>query len=1072
MPGETKVTHGGQGHQNKGHGQVHGHGNRRPARKERVVPTTQDHRQQRTSTTTKKPSKAEEINREHDKTANGQRNEHNDVNEDDVSVMKNGEEQVMMTRHDLENGETGGKRRAEDEGTQAEREGDREGDREVQIMEEREVEIGKRDELIGMKTSEERRKGGSQDWNDNKATDDDSSAHRLTEDPTNYDVSSFNTNLSSVMELLSDRRFSEMSADDDYPVEELMSVISLVTMNINEYFGHSQQAQHQLHELRDTMKTVKENLHLSISRQPLDLSDDEPKSPEVLELEAKLASLNAVVAEAHTEVAEARRITAETEQVALQASLAAEKAKEEAEKIKEEIRLKEEVERKKKEEKARKRQEEERQRVEEERKKAEEVRAKEEARKKAEEERTSSESYSEDKSSMENWAPLAYAVDDGTEGGDLKCVMRGNPATFKQNEVICETIKDSDAGVTYGEQEELISKVIELKPANDNKPEPTEPIYVTIPYGTRLPGSREPVIKAFMDGNWVEIPTQETALDGYKEYRFAQAKVSQYTKLLVMSRFKRDYLHVQYPKRPTKLSSTYDQRVSLNVEKNTFAAEENLVLQVQPVDSNTISEFRAMDPAHKSLLTSSPILHMVWDTPHFAHPINITVPCPPNPAKAKKMALLKKQKEDKLAQPAKPVVNMDEKKSVVARPQKAATAKGEDSAAEAAPAQKATKWYMGQYGQTEDDENDKLSLMAFTGGRWTCQPEIEVKTVKVDLVTFDIDTAFDKVVVFRTRVDTEEDALKQLVKSLTEQLSRRSVKILIKQRAEDPYDACCNVVPTAVLERAEKQMKADGYTDGPDKCHSANVKEGDAILLTLRGNLKFNHREDTEINLVYNSNLPTQASFHVIEIDRYLQRNYEVYRGAVRVQRRYPFEQKNKMRRTAEEEAAAPAFKCETICDVEIEIPKYHVEPDPIPKRVSVVIHEAGPVDKDSLKQLAAELGEEWQRLGDKLHVNRVRQQAILRTVIALDQGEETAKYEMLVTWLKRCPQAADKLNTLVNALAAVGREDLANHMRTKSLGNVERKVSYMAGRKITTTTTKGPVRKSPSSKLSVIVPN
>lgn len=196
------MTHGGQGHQNKGHGQVHGPGNRRPARKERVVPTTQDHRRQRTSTTTKKPSKAEEINREHDKTANGQRNEHNDVNEDDVSVMKNGEEQVMMTRHDLENGETGGKRWEEEEGTQAEREGDRE----VQIMEEREVEIGKRDELIGMKTSEERRKGGSQDWNDNKATDDDSSAHRLTGDPTEYDVSSFNTNLCSVMETLNDRR--------------------------------------------------------------------------------------------------------------------------------------------------------------------------------------------------------------------------------------------------------------------------------------------------------------------------------------------------------------------------------------------------------------------------------------------------------------------------------------------------------------------------------------------------------------------------------------------------------------------------------------------------------------------------------------------------------------------------------------------------------------------------------------------------------------------------------------------------------------------------------------------------
>ena len=35
----------------------------------------------------------------------------------------------------------------------------------------------------------------------------------------------------------------------------------------------------------------------------------------------------------------------------------------------------------------------------------------------------------------------------------------------------------------------------------------------------------------------------------------------------------------------------------------------------------------------------------------------------------------------------------------------------------------------------------------------------------------------------------------------------------------------------------------------------------------------------------------------------------------------------------------------------------------------------------------------------------------VYRAVTAADGSEEMAKYEMLMTWLKRCPQAADKVS-------------------------------------------------------------
>ena len=61
----------------------------------------------------------------------------------------------------------------------------------------------------------------------------------------------------------------------DYPVDDLMSVVSMVSASIDEYREHSQHTQQQLTHLRDAMKTVKENLHLSITRQAFDLSAGE-----------------------------------------------------------------------------------------------------------------------------------------------------------------------------------------------------------------------------------------------------------------------------------------------------------------------------------------------------------------------------------------------------------------------------------------------------------------------------------------------------------------------------------------------------------------------------------------------------------------------------------------------------------------------------------------------------------------------------------------------------------------------------------------------------------------------------
>ena len=92
----------------------------------------------------------------------------------------------------------------------------------------------------------------------------------------------------------------------------------------------------------------------------------------------------------------------------------------------------------------------------------------------------------------------------------------------------------------------------------------------------------------------------------------------------------------------------------------------------------------------------------------------ITLPCPPNPAKAKKLALLKKQKEDKMKN-IKPVFNMEDlnkpKKTPTTTATTSATAKPtlqqqqqmamDAENQEGEPMARQNKWYMGQYGQSE-----------------------------------------------------------------------------------------------------------------------------------------------------------------------------------------------------------------------------------------------------------------------------------------------------------------------------------------------------------------------------------
>uniref|UniRef100_A0A8W8NSP1 Secreted protein n=1 Tax=Magallana gigas TaxID=29159 RepID=A0A8W8NSP1_MAGGI len=129
--------------------------------------------------------------------------------------------------------------------------------------------------------------------------------------------------------------------------------------------------------------------------------------------------------------------------------------------------------------------------------------------------------------------------------------------------------------------------------------------------------------------------------------------------------------------------------------------------EVQQVDSATVHDLQSKNGNCKHLLASSPIRQTQWESHEFHKPIVITLPCPPNPAKARKIAQMRKLKEEKMKNPQKinPLpLDVREKEENQGKQNKAKPKKKtlqeqlvEINAPPEEEKAKQTKWYMGAH---------------------------------------------------------------------------------------------------------------------------------------------------------------------------------------------------------------------------------------------------------------------------------------------------------------------------------------------------------------------------------------
>ncbi|XP_078603173.1 uncharacterized protein LOC144877143 [Branchiostoma floridae x Branchiostoma japonicum] len=226
--------------------------------------------------------------------------------------------------------------------------------------------------------------------------------------------------------------------------------------------------------------------------------------------------------------------------------------------------------------------------------------------------------------------PCDAQNDDGQS--ELACLIKVDIQAVTSFPVTCQ-ITNHLAPSALAHNEELVSHVVQLSPAGLKLPVPA---VVSLPYTWSRHVSRELAVKKTTDGeNWKEVPLKGTDVV-YKDRKghFVEFQVSRLACYVVVSRLKEETFNLQKSKtKPNVFRSSVDQRIELNFPPGAIKTVGVLNVQVQPIDSVSLSALKSRCPDCDTLISTSPIVSLSLSPGLRLHKsVDITVPCPLNPA--------------------------------------------------------------------------------------------------------------------------------------------------------------------------------------------------------------------------------------------------------------------------------------------------------------------------------------------------------------------------------------------------------------------------------------------------------
>ncbi|XP_063405167.1 uncharacterized protein LOC134688398 isoform X2 [Mytilus trossulus] len=739
---------------------------------------------------------------------------------------------------------------------------------------------------------------------------------------------------------------------------------------------------------------------------------------------AKASEARASIAKATIAVAESTQLANETEIEAAEAESLAKKAWESAEvalKAAEEAR-KAAIEKRKADDEARKRAQERAEKKAEEERKIREVEDKglmEEAKKKGTTFQDERKRADEEKARKEaerinpnNWPRYIYSVDPGDYDPGVGVIIRSIKGSLNREDVEVTRL-DQDTGVLeLTETEELVSNIIEIKPTdNEKKFSFEQAMSIAIPHCTPrgIPG-KEAVIKCLQsNGKWAELPSTELVLNDIKELRFVETRTRKFGTYVVVLRLKRDTL--TFTKKGNKVFSSVDARVSFTCKPSMFKMNTNINIEVQPVELSAVTELKQRSPVEcNNLLAASPILKFSIPNRKFAKPLLMTLPLPPNTTRPKR------------PQTAMATNRSDSDSGHDGRPLTARPSTGFQSS------------------KNEDESEEDIHLLVRSNREetWTKLQDVPLFQARnKDIVSFEIKEPSDRYLILRTKEGMTVAQVERIAFMLEISIMYRTIQIFLRQKNDDPNEVIVSCEQSNRAERAIRKFGELGYEEGPNPSKDIIVKEGQILDISFRGNIQCT-KEAEKLRLIFNTHFRSRLDFSVEEIEKFAQKSFHTYRGFAQVSSDVVHRKLHIMEHQTPGAPKKPPHievtkERQLLTELLINIPKPDPEPPQPLNTAPVKIHVEAPNTKDVLEFVANELGDEWKMLAQVLNLKSVRIQAILRQNTA-NPDPKKIRYDMLVSWAKRIPRSANKLDILATALTSCGRSDIASELRDKDL--------------------------------------
>jgi hypothetical protein len=107
--------------------------------------------------------------------------------------------------------------------------------------------------------------------------------------------------------------------------------------------------------------------------------------------------------------------------------------------------------------------------------------------------------------------------------------------------------------------------------------------------------------------------------------------------------------------------------------------------------------------------------------------------------------------------------------------------------------------------------------------------------------------------------------------------------VVVLFRVDHPSHAVHVLVPPSRLDRVLKHLSSQGYDLGPEPSKEFLLEEGDALTLTFINNIRC--PEGDPLPLAYFANLDNEIHFTMKEVDRFLQKQFNSYRGVIHLSR-------------------------------------------------------------------------------------------------------------------------------------------------------------------------------------------